>query len=92
MEVYKLFLDILTPVHIGDGAEIEPYEYVIDGQFYKINLSKFILNLSQEDQNQFNRLLETDIISCREFVKNKFPGKDCVVYSSQVSEEIISFI
>ena len=38
MEVYKLFLDILTPVHIGDGSEIEPYEYVIDEQFHKIDL------------------------------------------------------
>lgn len=91
MEVYKLYLDILTPVHIGDGSEIEPYEYVIGEQFHKIDLSKLLLNISSEDQKQFNKLLETDIIACREFIKNKFQGKDCVLYSSQVSEEIKAF-
>ena len=90
MEVYKLFLDILTPVHIGDGSEIEPYEYVIDEQFHKIDLSKLLLNLSSEDQKQFNKLLETDIVACREFIKNKFQGKGFVIYSSQISEEIRS--
>ncbi|OHB43341.1 MAG: type III-A CRISPR-associated RAMP protein Csm5 [Planctomycetes bacterium GWC2_39_26] len=91
MEVYKLFLDILTPVHIGAGSEIEPYEYVIGEQFHKIDLSKLLLNLSSEDQKQFNKLLETNIIACREFINKKFQGKDCVLYSSQVSEEIKAF-
>ncbi len=91
MEVYKLSLDILTPVHIGDGAEIEPYEYVINEQFHRIDLSKLLLNVSSEDQKQFNKLLETDIITCREFIKNNFQGKDCVIYSTQVSDEIKAF-
>ncbi|GBE34637.1 RAMP superfamily protein [bacterium BMS3Bbin06] len=88
MKVYKLFLEILTPIHIGDGSDIEPYEYVIDEQFHKIDLTKFLLNLSREDQDQFNHLLESDIIKCREFIKDRFKDKDCVVFSSEVSEEI----
>ena len=76
MKVYKLFLEILTPIHIGDGSDIEPYEYVIDEQFHKIDLTKFLLNLSREDQDQFNHLLESDIIKCREFIKDRFKDKE----------------
>jgi len=34
---YKIKCEILSPVHIGDGSEIEPLEYVIkNDKFYKI--------------------------------------------------------
>jgi len=71
MKTYKLLLEILTPVHIGDGTYIEPYEYVIDDLFYKIDLSKFLLKLSKKEKH--------------------FRNKDCVIFTSNVSEDIKNF-
>ena len=91
MNIYKLFLEILTPIHIGDGIDIEPYEYVIDEKFYKIDLSRFLLALSPKNQDIFNQLLESDIIKCRGFIKDNFKVEDCVVFSTKISKEIKAF-
>jgi len=52
----KLILETLTPVHIGCGETIEPYEYVIADKLYRINLEKFIRFLSDKDRETFLKI------------------------------------
>ncbi len=91
MKKYRLFLEILTPVHIGDGSYLEPYEYVIDEKFHKINLMGFLLALPIDKQNESNNLLQSDIMKFREFLKKNYKGKDCVISSSKISEDLKLF-
>ncbi|MCL0035205.1 type III-A CRISPR-associated RAMP protein Csm5 [Thermodesulfovibrionales bacterium] len=87
MKIYNLRCQILTPLHIGDGKELQAYEYVIKDKFYKILFEDFVLNLSSDKQREVTQLMETDIMKLRQFLKNNFePARDKYEYSGSVSE------
>lgn len=89
---YKLKCEILSPVHIGTGSEIEPFDYIIkDNKFYKISLEDFLLSLTAEEQAEFNKLLDTtEINRIREFITRHWNPKRCPPeYSADVSDEVI---
>jgi len=89
MKIYKLKCNVLTPIHIGDGTEIYPYEYVIKDKFYKISLEDFILNLQPEKQNEVINLIEKDVIGLRQFLQKNFdPTKHKFEYSIEASQRI----
>ena len=45
LDNFKCKLIPLSPIHIGSGNEIEPYDYVIkDSVFYRINSMIFLKN------------------------------------------------
>ncbi|MEN3013930.1 MAG: type III-A CRISPR-associated RAMP protein Csm5 [Endomicrobiia bacterium] len=92
MKTYKLECKILSPVHIGDGTEIYPYEYIIkQGKFYKIELENFLQQLSQNEQNKFPSLVENNIIQLREFLVESFnPDKHSFDYCVDVSNNVAS--
>ncbi len=47
MKLYKYKLTPLTPIHIGSGDSLEPYEYVIKNNFlYKFDMSVLYNNVS----------------------------------------------
>ena len=90
MQICNLTGEILTPIHIGSGDELEPYDYLIkDNRFFKINLSDFILNLSAEDQAEFNDLVATDLVRLRQFNKEKVDTDKFSEYSADVSEAVV---
>lgn len=89
MKIYNLKCKILTPIHIGDGTEIYPYEYVIKDKFYKISLEDFILTLPSEKQKEVADLMEKDIIKFRQFLQENFDSeKHKFEYSAEVSQKI----
>jgi CRISPR-associated protein Csm5 len=73
---YKIKAEILTPVHIGDGSELEPLEYVIKDKFYKVNLEEWLATLSGEKTEEFKRLIgrnyaqTTALTALRRFVRD----------------------
>ena len=45
-KVFKIQLEVNTPVHIGSGKDISINDYVIkDGKFYKYNINSVIKTL-----------------------------------------------
>jgi CRISPR-associated protein Csm5 len=75
-ETYKIKAEILTPVHIGDGTELEPLEYVIKDRFYKVNMEEWLSTLSGEKAEEFKELTgkdyahKTTLVALRKFVRN----------------------
>jgi CRISPR-associated protein Csm5 len=56
MKPYKMTITILSPVHIGSGADIDPLEYVVkDGVFYRLNLPAFLSQMDASRRAEFNQ-------------------------------------
>jgi CRISPR-associated protein Csm5 len=93
---YLLKAVSLSPIHIGDGSEIEPLEYVItDSKLYKINLGDFLTSLSAEELKELNeiqqkdRLEKEDLVNIRKFIKSRFdPATDEFEWYAQVSNTV----
>lgn len=93
-ETYKIKAEILTPVHIGDGAELEPLEYVIKEKFYKVNLEEWLSTLSGEKAGEFQRLTGRDyaqitiLTALRRFVRDNIDIDKYTEWSVDVSEAV----
>ena len=93
-ETYKIKAEILTPVHIGDGTELEPLEYVIKDKFYKVNLEEWLSTLSGEKAEEFKRLTgreyaqNTILTQLRQFVKENIDISRYMEWSADVSEAV----
>lgn len=84
----KLILETLTPVHIGSGETIEPYEYIITDKLYRINLRRFISSLNIKDKETFLKLSSSDIVKTRKFIKEKANLSNIAEYSMSVSSDV----
>jgi len=93
-ETYKIKAEILTPVHIGDGTDLEPLEYVIKDKFYKVNLEAWLFTLSGEKAEEFKRLTggeyaKKDVLtSLRRFVRDNIDVSKYTEWSVDVSEAV----
>ena len=93
-ETYKIKAETLTPVHIGDGTELEPLEYVIKDRFYKVNLEEWLSTLSGEKAGEFRRLTGRDyaqitiLTALRRFVKDNIDIDKYTEWSVDVSEAV----
>ena len=75
----------LTPIHIGTGETIEPYEYVITDRLYKFRPEEFVAGLDAREQERFLKLAGHDPIVMREFVRNRFKNiKPDIEYKADV--------
>ncbi|MHB8279465.1 MAG: type III-A CRISPR-associated RAMP protein Csm5 [Candidatus Humimicrobiaceae bacterium] len=85
MKTYKFKIKFVTPVHIGDGEEVEPFNYILkENVFYRINLEKFIFELSDGGKIIFNSLVDkTNIIELRRFIKDNCSTKKYTLYSAK---------
>lgn len=92
MSSYKLTCKVLSPVHIGTGEQIEPFEYVInDFTFYRIDLSGFLSNLSEKESETFYRLSNNnDINGLRKFITGTVDLDKYSLFSAQVSDTVNS--
>lgn len=93
-ENYRVKAEILTPVHIGDGTELEPLEYVIKDKFYKVNLEEWLSTLTGEKAEEFKRLTGRDyaqksiLTQLRRFVRDNIDIDRYTEWSSDVSEAV----
>lgn len=84
----KLILETLTPVHIGCGETIEPYEYVIADKLYRINLEKFIRFLSDKDRETFLKISSENMVFTRDFIRKKADLSSVTEYSMNVPGDV----
>src|SRR3990167_2766611 len=93
-ETYKIKAEVLTPVHIGDGTELEPLEYVIKDKFYKVNLEEWLSTLSGEKAEEFQRLTGREyaqmstLTALRRFVRDNIDIDKYTEWSVNVSEAV----
>ena len=91
MKKYKLKCKILSPIHVGTGSEIEPFDYIIQGnKFYKISLENFLLNLDHKDRERFDQLVsKNNVNEIRKFIIEKWDAeKYAVEFFCDVSTEV----
>ncbi|HHT9145912.1 MAG TPA: hypothetical protein ACFYD4_09570, partial [Candidatus Wunengus sp. YC61] len=93
-ETYKIKAEILTPVHIGDGTELEPLEYVIKDKFYKVNMEEWLSTLSGEKAEEFKKLTgkdyaqKTTLAALRKFVRNNIDTGKYTEWAADVSNAV----
>src|SRR3990167_6397050 len=93
-ETYKIKAEILTPVHIGDGTELEPLEYVIKDKFYKVNIEELLSTLSGEKAEEFKKLTgkdyaqKTTLAALRKFVRNNIDTGKYTEWAVNVSSVV----
>ncbi len=75
-QVFKVLYSVITPIHIGVGEDISPFEYVIkDGKFYRIRSEDFIYGLSEEQLERFYGYIESDdLLGLRNLIIENFDG------------------
>lgn len=69
MAEYRFQLTPLTPIHIGTGESLEPFEYVVaDDTLYRFTMDDFLLALERDDQARFVEVVERSVPATRAFV------------------------
>ena len=69
MGYYRFQLTALTPIHIGTGESLEPFEYVVAGDtLYRFTLDEFMLKLTEGDQAKFVELVGWSVPKTQRFV------------------------
>jgi len=71
----KLYFRTLTPLHIGNGEELAPLEYVVQGDtFYKVTQDQFISFLADrvpKGRNAFSKWITEQFKAMREIEDNR---------------------
>jgi hypothetical protein len=69
MHRYCFQLTPLTPIHIGSGDTLQPFEYVVAGDtLYRFTLDDLLLAMDREDQARFVEVIEDSVSTTRQFV------------------------
>ena len=90
MKSYKLQCEILSPVHIGNGQEIDPLSYIIkEENLYYISFDDFVLNMEAVSRCRFEELLEkNDLTGMRSFVADTIDLEKETIYSTSVDYKV----
>lgn len=88
---YYLQIQALTPIHIGSGEEVMPYEYIIDdqGKYYRIDLFELLNILPPEKRKELVDVMEKDLVKLRASIA-EYNWKSSVVYQGKASNIFIS--
>lgn len=72
-ESFPITLTPLSPLHIGDGSQLEAYEYtVVKDHFYRMSLDRLLTRLSATERETLNRYVERDLVGLRKFIREHF--------------------
>ena len=90
MKKYKLKGVILSPLHIGTGSQIEPFDYVIrNGKLYRISLEDFLWQLSKEKREIFENIVNSgNLNKIRKYIIEEIDLEKYSAYSIEVTEKI----
>src|SRR5581483_2857673 len=84
-ESFPITLTPLTPLHIGDGSQLEAYEYtVVKDRFYRLSLDRLLARLTPAERESINRYVERDLVGLRKFVREHF-SPDIAEYQAAAS-------
>ncbi|OON95295.1 MAG: type III-A CRISPR-associated RAMP protein Csm5 [Epulopiscium sp. Nele67-Bin005] len=77
----------LSPIHIGNGTEIYPYEYVIQNEMlYKINFAEIINKIPNNDK--LVKLMMKDIVKLRQEINKHYEPKFGYIKKMPVSYSV----
>lgn len=86
----KIRLEFITPVHIGSGEYLNPFDYVIkDNYCYRINYTSFLDYLSATKKEEFNNLINNNrFIELRKFIVQNFnpSNENSYLYKTSISK------
>lgn len=90
MKKYKLRCEILSPVHIGTGREIDPFDYIIGGsRLYRISFEKFVAAMNDSERERFETILNKgNFVEIRKYVAENIDEKRDSIYSIKVSNAV----
>lgn len=94
LERVKLKAEILTPIHIGDGSDLEPLEYVIvDENLYKIDTAGFLSSLPPEASIELSTLLKgkmdrVTLVKIRKLIQEHFDPEMGFIWKSKVTPAV----
>lgn len=72
MAEYRFHVTPLTPIHIGSGDILEPFEYVIsEKRLYRFSMDRFLLALPRQEQPRFVEVVGRSIPATRTFVAER---------------------
>ncbi|SHH49193.1 type III-A CRISPR-associated RAMP protein Csm5 [Tepidibacter thalassicus] len=90
IENYKITLTPITPIHIGNGQEIFPYEYIVkNGYLYKFNAMDLYDNLGEEQKNKFNEYAQKSLIELRTYITQIYDERLGYEAKIEASDEFI---
>lgn len=92
MKKYKLKGTILSPLHIGTGNQIEPFDYVIkNGKLYRILLEDFLYQLSDKKRKIFEDIVYgRNLNRIRKYIIEEIDLEKYSAYLVEVTKEIES--
>ncbi len=93
MKIIRLKCELLSPIHIGTGEEIDPLSYIITGgRLYRISFEKVLTNLSVSERAEFEQIIDTcDSLKLRESLLKRNLTKEDVIYSVAVTPQVEAY-
>lgn len=91
MKTHKLSCEILSPIHIGSGDEIDPLSYIIKGKnLYKISFDRFLAGTNDAERLKLEELIDKgDLLLLREHVSEHIDTRRQSLYSVVVNPHVI---
>ncbi|MBC8309305.1 MAG: type III-A CRISPR-associated RAMP protein Csm5 [Planctomycetes bacterium] len=95
-ERWNLDIQFLSPVHVGAGITIEPYEYDIieqDGNFFLLVLdqNKMFSSMNDSQRKEFDTLLDGDHVNhtiVSNWMKQQFKATEYMKFAISIQESI----
>lgn len=85
LKEYFLKLQPLTPVYIGCGEQVEPYQYTIsEGKYYKLDFKSLMDSLDTEKKHELVNKMNQGLTELRSYV-DKLGWQDHVSYLADVT-------
>jgi len=96
MKRYRMKIQILSPVHIGSGREIDPLEYLVvnseNGRYYfvMLDVARFLQNLSPALRADFDRAVNSpNPVSLRNFFVRNVDWRTYGLFSCDTSDDFV---
>ncbi len=78
----------ITPIHIGSGNELLPYNYIIkNGIYYKIDITEIYESLPEKEKETFEREIGKGIINFRSYLNRVYNENLGYIYKGEVEEK-----
>lgn len=90
MTSHTILCEVLSPVHVGTGKEINTLEYVItNGKLYKISFERLVAAMDTATRSAFEDIIDTgNLVKLRQFVSKRINVNQDAVYCIEVSGTI----
>ncbi|MBI5185788.1 MAG: type III-A CRISPR-associated RAMP protein Csm5 [Nitrospinae bacterium] len=90
MKHYTLKFEILSPLHIGAGEEMDPMSYIIKGnRLYRVSFEKFVSRMDESQRSEFESVIaKGNLVDLRRHVIKKLDLESEALYSVEASMQI----